>query len=71
MVDITETKEIINKRIEQLNKKSKHYVIDMGSDEEFEEIKGKRVYHKAGKGRDYCSACERIKELKKLLNVIE
>lgn len=55
---------IINERIEQLSNKNKHYVIDMGS---LEEPKEEKVYHKAGKGRLYCSSCERIKELKKLL----
>lgn len=58
----------INKRIEQLSKKNKHYVIDMGSNEEPKEEK---VYHKIGKGRSWCSPCEIIKELKKLLKEIK
>ena len=59
--------ELINERIEQLNKKNKHYVVDMGSTENPKEEK---VYHKAGKGKSWCSSCERIKELKRLLRNI-
>ncbi len=58
-------KEKINERIKILSRRSKHYVIDLG--ENIEELKEEKVYHKAGKGRRWCSACERIKELKRLL----
>jgi len=64
MLNIFEICEIINKRIEYLSKKNKHYVVDMGS---LEEPKEEKVYHKAGKGKKWCVSCERIKELKRLL----
>ncbi len=66
-VVIDQIKKLIDKRIKQLSRKSMHYVVDMGS---AEEPKEEKVYHKAGKGRSWCSACERIKELKRLLNKI-
>ena len=63
-----ELKKLINKRIEQLSRKSKHYLIDMGITQNPREQK---VYHDAGKGKSWCSACERIKELKRLLKMIK
>ncbi len=65
IITIVQMKELIDKRIEQLSKNDKHYVINMDSDKE---PKGEKTYHKAGKGRSWCSACVRIKELKRLLN---
>lgn len=58
----------IDERIKFLNKKSKHYVVDIGS---LEEPKEEKVYHEAGKGKIWCLFCERIKELKKLRKEIE
>jgi len=68
MLNIFEIKEIIQKRIEYLSKKNRHYVIDMGS---LEEPKEEKVYHKAGQGRRWCLSCERIKELKRLLKELK
>lgn len=57
----------INERIKFLSKKSKHYLVDIGTIEDYnKEKKHHKVYHRAGKGRKWCSACERIRELKKL-----
>lgn len=58
----------ISERIKLLSKKSKHYVVNLGSTEKPKEEK---VYHKAGKGKRWCSDCERIKELLKLRKEIE
>ena len=58
----------INERIKVLSDKNKHYLVDMGS---IEESKEEKVYHKAGKGRRWCVACEKIKELEKLKKEIK
>ena len=61
----------INERIKFLSKKSKHYLVDIGSIEEYKEEK---IYHEAGKGKDWCFACSKIRELLKLrreINLME
>lgn len=66
-MEIKDIEKLINERIEYLSKKNRHYVVNMGS---IEEPKEEKVYHDAGKGRHWCVFCERIRELKKLLNNI-
>lgn len=65
-----EVKEIITERIEQLSKKNKHYVINLGDIEKLNaETKGIKIYHLAGK-EDWCVTCGKIKELKRLLKIL-
>ncbi len=66
-MELNEVKELIKVRLEQLSEKNKHYIVDMGS---IEEPKEEKLYHKSGKGERWCSSCERINELKKLLKNI-
>lgn len=68
----TEIKELIENRMEQLSKKNRHYVINMGNIEDPSWIEGKgiNVYHKPGT-EQWCTNCARTKELKRLLKEIK